>query len=60
MEVVVCRCKQCRSVIGKFVNLWMQVNKLGLSPIIKSDDNLKILGKGRIGDGTVGTLGENW
>ncbi|KAH7627548.1 hypothetical protein B0T09DRAFT_411389 [Sordaria sp. MPI-SDFR-AT-0083] len=40
MELVVCRCKKCRNTIGKFINLWMQVNEKGFSPIIRSDDNL--------------------
>lgn len=40
MELVVCCCKKCRNTIGKFINLWMQVNEKGFSPIIRSDDNL--------------------
>ncbi|KHE89262.1 hypothetical protein GE21DRAFT_1096839 [Neurospora crassa] len=57
-ELVLCRCKQCRGTIGKFINLWYEIG-MYVVPIIESKNSLDVCHKRSAVYGEPGTLMEN-
>lgn len=60
MDTIVCRCKKCGSEVGEFINLWTQVGKSYVSPVIEPDEGPAILSRGAVRVGERGTLVEEW
>ncbi|KAK0718764.1 hypothetical protein B0T21DRAFT_386459 [Apiosordaria backusii] len=52
MKTVSCECKKCQAAVGSFANLWLQVGRSYLGPVIEPDEELAIRceGKTRIGE----------
>ncbi|KAL2159264.1 hypothetical protein VTH06DRAFT_2699 [Thermothelomyces fergusii] len=56
METVFCECKTCDAPIGRLANLWTQIGKGYLSPVVEPEDDLAIQPRGAIRIGGRGTL----
>jgi len=60
MDTILCSCKNCDSEIGEFANLWTQVGKSYVSPVIEPDEGPAVLCHGVVRVGERGTLVEEW
>lgn len=52
MASLICRCSHCNTELGRFINLWTQIGKSYVTPIVAPDENRAVSAKGptRIGD----------
>ncbi|KAK0671159.1 hypothetical protein QBC41DRAFT_344828 [Cercophora samala] len=58
MKTVSCKCKKCQRAVGIFSNLWIQVGKSYLGPVVEPDGELAIRCEGKLRMGDTGTLVE--
>ncbi|KAI0136658.1 hypothetical protein BJ170DRAFT_23540 [Xylariales sp. AK1849] len=56
MERIFANCKKCNGELGSFVNLWTQIGKSYISPIVKADGSLNIIWTGPVRLGETQTL----
>ncbi|KAI1203899.1 hypothetical protein F5X97DRAFT_4887 [Nemania serpens] len=56
MEAVMVCCSECDSRLGTLPNLWTQIGKGRISPVIQAGDSWKISPVGAIGQGEKGTI----
>ena len=60
METLICKCSQCNTKLGRFVNLWTQVGKSYVTPIVAPDESRTISTKGPTRVGDQNTLVSGW
>ncbi|KAJ2972999.1 hypothetical protein NUW58_g9052 [Xylaria curta] len=60
METVSTYCSQCGHHLGTHLNLWTQIGKSYISPVIRSADDLDISPDGAVRQGEKGTIVDSW
>ncbi|KAI3323580.1 hypothetical protein HD806DRAFT_92645 [Xylariaceae sp. AK1471] len=56
MEPVLTRCNQCNHQLGSLINLWVQIGKSYISPVVQTEDALEISPKGVVRRGEKQTI----
>ena len=60
METLIGKCSQCDSELGRFINLWTQIGKSYVTPIVAPDERDTITTKGPTRVGDENTLVSGW
>ncbi|KAI2636136.1 hypothetical protein GGS21DRAFT_543051 [Xylaria nigripes] len=60
MESVVAYCSQCDHCLASLLNIWTQIGKSYVSPIIQGEDVFDIKPEGAIRQGENGTIVDSW
>ena len=60
MDVVSICCSQCHHGLGTLLNLWTQIGKSYISPVVYADAALDVRLDGAIQHGEKGTIVDNW
>lgn len=60
MEKLIGKCSQCSTELGRFVNLWTQIGKSYVTPIVTPDESRTIITKGPTRVGDENTLVSGW
>ncbi|RYC60624.1 hypothetical protein CHU98_g5577 [Xylaria longipes] len=60
METVTTCCSQCEHRLGSLVNLWTQIGKRYISPVVQPAHALGISPEGIVRQGEIGTIVDSW
>lgn len=60
MEKLIGKCSQCSSELGRFINLWTQIGKSYVTPVVAPEDIRAIATKGPTRVGDENTLVSGW
>lgn len=60
METATAYCSQCEHRLGSLLNLWTQIGKKYISPVVQTALALDISSEGVIRQGDIGTVVDGW